>query len=103
VIVLFSQKNPDLMFFYDSFRRLGIKDLNLYSLKTILTKPKGQGWANLIKFVFDNTETNISSFQNTLISLLSIASSIKFLISPSSNKSFSDSQFLKLLRIAVGH
>jgi hypothetical protein len=27
----------------DSFRRLGIKDLNLYSLKTILTKPKGQG------------------------------------------------------------
>jgi hypothetical protein len=38
----------------DSFRRLGIKDLNLYSLETILTKPTGQGWANLIKFVFDN-------------------------------------------------
>jgi hypothetical protein len=36
------------------FRQLGIKNLNLFSLKYILTKPKGQGWESLIKFVFGN-------------------------------------------------
>ncbi len=38
------------------FKQLGIKNLNLFSLKYILTKPKGQGWESLIKFVFDNIE-----------------------------------------------
>lgn len=41
----------------DSFRQLGISNLNLFSLKYVLTKPKGQGWGNLIKFVFDNIES----------------------------------------------
>lgn len=41
----------------DFFKQLGIKNLNLFSLKYILTKPKGQGWGNLIKFVFDNIES----------------------------------------------
>ena len=36
------------------FKQLGIKNLNLFSLKYILTKPKGQGWESLIKFVFGN-------------------------------------------------
>jgi len=43
-------KEPD----EDFFRQLGIKNLNLFSLKYVLTKPKGQGWNSLIKFVFDN-------------------------------------------------
>lgn len=41
----------------DFFKQLGIKNLNLFSLKYILTKPKGQGWKNLIKFIFDNLDT----------------------------------------------
>ncbi|KAF3982703.1 MAG: ATP-binding protein [Methylococcales symbiont of Hymedesmia sp. n. MRB-2018] len=41
----------------DFFRQLGIKNLNLFSLKYILTKPKGQGWENLIKFAYDNIES----------------------------------------------
>lgn len=40
----------------DFFKQLGIKNLNLFSLKYILTKPKGQGWESLIKFVFDNID-----------------------------------------------
>lgn len=36
------------------FKQLGIKNLNLFSLKYVLTRPKGQGWNWLIKFVFDN-------------------------------------------------
>jgi len=40
----------------DFFKHLGVKSLNLFSLKYILTKPKGQGWESLIKFVFDNIE-----------------------------------------------
>jgi hypothetical protein len=39
------------------FRQLGIKNLNLFSLKYVLTKPKGQGWQSLIKFVFENLDT----------------------------------------------
>ncbi|MFM2314750.1 MAG: hypothetical protein RLZZ04_4026 [Cyanobacteriota bacterium] len=39
------------------FRNLSIESLNLFSLKYILTKPKGQGWENLIKFAFDNIES----------------------------------------------
>ncbi|MFH1288979.1 MAG: ATP-binding protein, partial [bacterium] len=41
----------------DLFKQLGIKDLNLLSLKYVLTKPKGQGWQSLIKFVFENLDT----------------------------------------------
>lgn len=41
----------------DLFKQLGIKNLNLFSLKYILTKPKGQGWGTLIKFVFGNIES----------------------------------------------
>jgi hypothetical protein len=41
----------------DFFKQLGIKNLNLFSLKYILTKPKGQGWKSLIKFIFDNLDT----------------------------------------------
>ena len=38
----------------DFFKKLGVKNLDLFSLKYILTKPKGQGWETLIKYVFDN-------------------------------------------------
>ncbi|WP_415407276.1 AVAST type 4 anti-phage nuclease Avs4 [Sulfurovum sp. CS9] len=38
----------------DFFKQLGIKNLNLFSLKHVLTKPKGQGWESVIKFVDDN-------------------------------------------------
>ena len=41
----------------DFFKQLGIRNLNLFSLKYVLTKPKGQGWSSLIKFVFDSIET----------------------------------------------
>jgi len=36
------------------FKKLGVKNLDLFSLKYVLTKPKGQGWVNLIKFVYKN-------------------------------------------------
>ncbi len=38
----------------DFFKQLGVKSLNIFSLKYILTRPKGQGWKSLIKFVFEN-------------------------------------------------
>lgn len=38
----------------DFFKQFGIKNLNIFSLKYVLTKPKGQGWKSLIKFVFEN-------------------------------------------------
>lgn len=38
----------------DFFKQLGIKKLDLFSLKYVLTKPKGHGWKSLIKFIFDN-------------------------------------------------
>jgi len=38
------------------FKQLGLKNLNLFSLKYVLTRPKGQGWESLIKFVYDNIE-----------------------------------------------
>ncbi|RPJ79756.1 MAG: ATP-binding protein [Alphaproteobacteria bacterium] len=39
----------------DFFKQLGIKKLNnMFSLKYVLTKPKGQGWNSLIKFVFEH-------------------------------------------------
>lgn len=36
------------------FRQIGLRDLNIFSLKYVLTKPRGKGWESLIKFVFDN-------------------------------------------------
>lgn len=43
-------KEPDEEF----FRQFGIKHIDMFSLKYILTRPKGQGWKQLIKFVYDN-------------------------------------------------
>ena len=40
----------------DFFKSLGIKTLDLLSLKYVLTKPKGHGWNSLIKFTFENLE-----------------------------------------------
>ncbi len=40
----------------DFFKQLGLKNLNLFSLKYILTKPKGQGWKSLVKFTFKNLD-----------------------------------------------
>ena len=38
----------------DFFKQLGVQNLNIFSLKYILTRPKGQGWKSLIKFVFEH-------------------------------------------------
>lgn len=35
---------------------LGVKDVNLLTLKYVLTKPKGSGWSVLIKFIFENVD-----------------------------------------------
>ncbi len=40
----------------DFFKQLGIKNLNLFSLKYVLTKPKGRGWKSLINFAFENLD-----------------------------------------------
>jgi len=40
----------------DFLKQLGVKNINIFSLKYVLTKPKGKGWASLIKFVFENME-----------------------------------------------
>jgi len=40
----------------DFFKQLGVKNLNLFSLKYVLTKPKGKGWKSLIKFIFENLD-----------------------------------------------
>jgi len=40
----------------DFFKQLGIRNVDLYTLKYILTKPKGEGWKSIIKFVFENLE-----------------------------------------------
>lgn len=40
----------------DFFKQIGIKNLNVFSLKYILTKPKGQGWKSLIKYVYENLD-----------------------------------------------
>lgn len=41
---------------YDIFKQLGIADLNLLSMKYILTKPKGSGWQSAIRFIHDNLD-----------------------------------------------
>ncbi|WBW95285.1 AVAST type 4 anti-phage nuclease Avs4 [Oceanirhabdus sp. W0125-5] len=38
------------------FKQLGIKDINLFTLEHILTKPKGVGWEALIEFTYNNIE-----------------------------------------------
>jgi hypothetical protein len=40
----------------DFLKQLGLKSLNIFSLKYVLTKPKGKGWTSLIKFAFENIE-----------------------------------------------
>lgn len=37
-------------------KQLEIKDLDLFSLKHVLTKPKGHGWKSLTKFAFENLD-----------------------------------------------
>ena len=41
----------------DFFKQLGVKRVDLSTLKYILTRPKGDGWKNIIRFVFDNLQT----------------------------------------------
>ncbi len=41
----------------DFFKQLGIKRINLFTLKYVLTKPKGQGWKSIIKCVYENLNT----------------------------------------------
>ena len=36
------------------FENLGLKRVNLFHFKYVLTKPKGRGWKSLIKFVYEN-------------------------------------------------
>ena len=38
------------------FNKIGIRKADLLTLKHVLTRPKGQGWKNLIKFVYENSE-----------------------------------------------
>ncbi|RBP96136.1 hypothetical protein DFO70_102463 [Cytobacillus firmus] len=38
------------------FSQLGIKDINIFTLEHILTKPKGIGWEALIEFAYENIE-----------------------------------------------
>lgn len=40
----------------DYFTQLGIKKVSLFTLKYVLTKPRGKGWECLIKFVFNNVD-----------------------------------------------
>lgn len=41
---------------YDFFKQKGIRDLNFFSIKYVLTKPRGRGWNSLIKFIYNNIE-----------------------------------------------
>ncbi len=41
----------------DFLKQIGVKNVNIFSLTYVLTKPKGKGWKSLIKFVFNNLET----------------------------------------------
>jgi len=40
----------------DFFKQLGVNDLNLFSLKYWLTKPKGTGWQSAIRFIHNNLD-----------------------------------------------
>lgn len=39
------------------FKLIGIKNQNLFTFKYVFTKPRGQGWSELIKFVFENLDS----------------------------------------------
>ncbi|MDX9971190.1 MAG: AVAST type 4 anti-phage nuclease Avs4 [Candidatus Gracilibacteria bacterium] len=39
------------------FKQLGLKNIDLSTLKYVLTKPKGNGWKSIFKFVYDNLKT----------------------------------------------
>jgi len=41
---------------YGFFKKIGIDDINLFSIKYVLTKPRGNGWNSFIKFVFENKD-----------------------------------------------
>jgi hypothetical protein len=41
---------------YDYFEHLGVKNTDILSIEYILTKPRGQGWVSIIKFIFENLE-----------------------------------------------
>lgn len=41
----------------DFFAQLGIKNVDLFTLKYVMTKPKGYGWNSIIKFVYENLNT----------------------------------------------
>lgn len=41
----------------DFFKLIGIKNQNLFTFKYVFTKPRGQGWSELIKFVFENLDS----------------------------------------------
>jgi len=41
---------------YDTFKKLGVNNLNLLAMKYLLTKPKGGGWQSIIRFIHDNVE-----------------------------------------------
>ena len=40
----------------DFLKLLGVGDLNLLSIKYVLTKPKGSGWQSAIRFIHDNLD-----------------------------------------------
>jgi len=40
----------------DFFKQIRVNNVNIFSLKYVLTKPKGKGWESLIKFVLNNLE-----------------------------------------------
>jgi|WetSurMetagenome_2_1015567.scaffolds.fasta_scaffold00416_9 hypothetical protein len=40
----------------DFFKKLGVIDLNIFSIKYVFTKPKGSGWQSIVKFVYDNLD-----------------------------------------------
>ena len=42
---------------YDILKQLGVSDLNLLSIKYVLTKPKGMGWQSAIRFIHNNLDT----------------------------------------------
>ena len=41
----------------DFFNKIGIRKADLLTSKYVPTRPKGQGWKNLIKFVYENSDT----------------------------------------------
>lgn len=41
----------------DFLKQLGVNNVDLSTLKYVLTKPKGNGWKSIIKFIYNNLET----------------------------------------------